>query len=115
MSKNLVTAWNASPSILKVGEDKIILKPAETIVIELGEEVRELVYSGKLILAPADEEKHFPKVNIEPQSRKKNKKDTVQEDSTETQEIEVLEENNNQPSIEETEVSEDSILPEESV
>lgn len=115
MSKNLVTVWNASPSVLKVGEDKIILKPAETIVIELGEEVRELVYSGKLILIPADAEKNFPSVNIEPQTRKKNKKDIVQEDLTETQEIEVLEENNNQPSIEETEVSEDSILPEESI
>jgi hypothetical protein len=112
MSKNLVTVWNASSSIVKIGEDRTVLNPAETVRTEQTDEINSLVDSGKLIIAVSNTQENVASVNTETQTRKKNKKDIVEE---EVQQVEVLEENNNQPPIEDTEVPEDSILPEESV
>lgn len=116
MSKNLVTVWNASASIVKIGKDKTLLKPAKSIEVERTPEINALIDAKKLVVVfNAKDETPSPEVEPEPTARKKTKKDSVQEDFKEETETEVLEETQQQMPAEDTEASEDSILPEETV
>jgi hypothetical protein len=116
MSKNLVTVWNASASIVKIGKDKTLLKPAESVEVERTPEINALIDAKKLVVL-LNIKNETAVVEVEPESttRKKTKKDVVQEDLKEETETEVLEENQQQMPTEDTESPEDSILPEESV
>lgn len=116
MSKNLVTVWNASPSVIKIGESKSLLKPAHSVEVERTSAINALIDAGKLVvLSNIKDETTATQVDTEPAARKKVKKDAVQEDLKENTEPEVQAESEEQQAVNETEVSEDSILPEESV
>lgn len=116
MSKNLVTVWNASASVLKIGEKKTLLKPAQSTQVERTSAINALIDAKKLVvLSNIKDETVSPVAETEPAARKKVKKDAVQEDSKEDTETEVSEENEQQTLTEDTEASEDSILPEETV
>ena len=111
MSKNLITVWNASSGVLKIGATKFLLKPAQALEVERDTTINKLIDAGKLVvIAFAAEE---TPAKDEQSSRKKSKKDSSQEELKEDSEIQTSETNGNQEQIESLSSSEDSILSEE--
>lgn len=110
MSKNLITVWNASNSVLKVGDDKSLLRPAESAKVYNDSPVTELIDAGKLVIVPTEDE---TLAKDEQSSRKKPKKDSSQEELKEDSKTQISENNESQEQIESLSSSEDSILSEE--
>lgn len=111
MSKNLITVWNASSGLVKIGAKKSVLKPAESVKVEQDAKINKLIDAGKLVvIAFAAEE---TTASDESTSRKKSKKDSTVVESKEGAETEVSESNQTEEPVVSSEISEDSILPEE--
>jgi len=116
MSNTIITVWNASKGILKIGENRDLLKPAETADVAPSVKIDELINSEKLVVVEIREDNvQAEEGAVEPSSRKKTKKDTVVTESEEEAETPVSAENEDNQPAEADEVSEDSILPEETV
>ena len=116
MSNNLITVWNASSSVLKIGEKKSLLKPANSAKVEQDAAISELINAGKLVVMATNEQStEGTNAAVEQSPRKKTKKDTASVESKEEAEAPVLAETEDNSSVEAIEVLEDSILPEETV
>jgi len=116
MANNLITVWNASASVLKIGEKKSLLKPADTKRVEQSAEISALVDAGKLVVVATKEENTWESdAALEQSSRKKTKKESAPAESKEETEAPVSEETEDKSPVETNEVLEDSILPEETV
>lgn len=109
MAKNLITVWNASQSIVKVGSNKMLIKPALSARVERDATVDKLINAGKLVIIA---DVVIPNDDIEEDTpvKKKLKKDSVQAEQKEENETTVSEE---PELIVSQEILEDSILPEE--
>jgi hypothetical protein len=116
MSNTIITVWNASTGVLKIGENKNLLKPAETVDVAPSGQISALINDGKLAVVEIRGDNFQTEEDaVEPSSRKKTKKDTVVTESEEEAETPVSAENEDNPPAEANEVVEDSILPEETV
>jgi hypothetical protein len=116
VSNNSITVWNASSSVLKIGEKKSLLKPAESARVEQDAAISELINAGKLVVVTTNETNVGESSGLVEQApRKKTKKDTTSVESKEEAEASVLVETEDNPPVETNEVLEDSILPEETV
>ena len=93
-----ITVWNAAQHVLKVGHQKLILHPGQSLVVERDGDMTALIESGKLVILDAPED--YPMVSEVP--AKKKKKEVVEVPVEEPQD-ETLN----------VESAEDSILPEE--
>ena len=115
MSNNLITVWNALSSVLKIGENKFLLKPAESMRVEQDAAITQLIDAEKLFIVASEENTGESDAIVEQSARKKTKKDTASAEPQEETEAPVSVETEDNSSVEPSEVLEDSILPEETV
>lgn len=106
-----VTVWNASKGVVLVGKDRIALKPAQKATVAADESVNALIASGKLILVNAS--RHVEPEATDNGAKKKKKSSQVTDVESVTPTEETAEEPEEVPSPEISEVTEDSILAEE--
>jgi hypothetical protein len=103
MSGKLIKIWNASQNIVKIGPNKIVVKPGESAYFSRHEIDKSLLDAGKIIEFPSEQEQEAPK------KKKKEIVEVVEESTTDAPKEEEV------APITEVETTEDSILPEESI
>lgn len=106
-----VTVWNASKGVVLVGKDRIALKPAQKVTVVSDESVSALIASGKLIAVNASRHVEAESADSSAKKKKKSSQATDVESVTPTEEPVAEPAEESAPEI--SEVTEDSILAEE--
>ena len=90
-----VSVWNASVGVVKVGANKLILHPGESIVTEMHDSIAFLESKGSVVVSPIEQVTNYSA----PATTRKKKDTQIEEVVT--------------VDIDNKESSEDSILPKE--
>lgn len=104
MARSLkVTVWNAAQHVLKVGPQRLLLHPGQSLVIDRDGTMDAMIESGKLVILEQAQSEPVMQEPVAEETTKRKKKEVVDTPPAEesTDEVSIVED------------AEDSILPKE--